>query len=192
MSTSALDDVTFPPRFLVAPGALPPGVPERVFYYPGATTRGGHDGVIVDVNPSNSGEPWTGVFARGDYPRGLDCIVTLPDRERFLVVCEGAGYIVCANDPTDWGEARADPVMSVLAVGSHDLVVIGDLTDLAAYGRHGLEWESGRLVWDDLAIDGIVGNTLHARGFDLSLDGDAEFEVDLMTGQARGAPFTDG
>jgi hypothetical protein len=102
--------------------------------------------------------------------------VTLPDRERLLAVCEGAGYIVCANDPTDWSEAEAIPVRSVLAVESHELVVIGGFTDLAAYGRRGLEWASGRLVWDDLAVDGVFGNSLRARGFNPLFDRDDEFE----------------
>jgi hypothetical protein len=185
------DDSTFPPNFAIAPAGLPSGAPRRVFYYPGANTRGGRDGLIVAVAPIDQ-ERWTGVFARGDLSGAPDeasrRVVTLPGGERFFVACDGAGYIVRAEDPVDWSDVACLPVRIVCVVPSHQLLVLGDFTDLVAYGRQGLAWQSGRLVWDELSIVAVHDDHLVARGWHAPTNRTVEFEVDLATGEAIGPP----
>lgn len=43
------DDNAFLPNFVVTPDALPSSAPHRVYYYPGASTHGGRDRLILSV-----------------------------------------------------------------------------------------------------------------------------------------------
>jgi hypothetical protein len=76
-----------------------------------------------------------------------------------------------------------------VVVASHELVVFAEYTHLSAYGTAGLAWESDRLVWDDLHVLRIEGDTLIAEGFDAPRNGMAKFAVDLATGASADAPF---
>ena len=81
------------------------GAEER-YYYPGATTKGGKDGLIVEVI-SLEGKRWIGVFAFGEIsPKGISGIYSMPDPDKFCVVSRGAGYIVSSSDPEDWQEVK--------------------------------------------------------------------------------------
>ncbi|RME44853.1 MAG: hypothetical protein D6795_17335, partial [Deltaproteobacteria bacterium] len=83
----------------------------RHFYYPGASTVGGRDGVIVRMEP-NDDAPWIGTFAFGQFgSRGVTKVVPLPDRQRLCVVSRGAGYVVLASDPLTWEEIPFVPIL---------------------------------------------------------------------------------
>lgn len=183
------DDFTFPPAFRIAPGDLPPGVPSRVFYYPGADATGGRDGIILEVDPPEM-ERWTGVFARGLGGDPARSVLTLPGGERFLVACNGAGYIVHAEDPNDWAEVACTPVRGVLPVPAYDLVLVWDFTTLAAYDRDGLRWQTDRLVWDWLSILDISEGYVLAQGFNAPMDRDDQFRVEISSGRAVGQPYS--
>ena len=106
-----------------------------------------------------------------------------------MVACDGAGYIVRADDPGDWSEVACWPVRIIRVVPSHDLLVLGDFTEFVAYGRDGLRWRSQRLAWDDLSLIAIRDDRLIAGGWHLETDRVVEFEVELATGSAVGQPY---
>jgi hypothetical protein len=119
-------DKTFLGRFDFGPGELPGGSPQRMFYYPGASTLHGHDGALISVTPDDA-EPWVGMFAdAGRFQTGTHA-VALPDRVSIAVVCGGAAYRVSAQDPYDWvemspssfaGQSYCRPVISCCSWGS--------------------------------------------------------------------------
>ena len=89
------------------------GAPASIYYFPGADRESGKDGVLVEVFNAK-GENWTGVFAFGSFsPKGITGVYHLPDESRFCVVSKGDGYIVNANDPSDWQEISLIPILDV-------------------------------------------------------------------------------
>jgi hypothetical protein len=103
------------------------------FYYPGASTQGGRDGVLAKVSPAE-GKPWLGTFAFGQIaPKGASGIFTTPSPQRLCVVARGEGYIVSADAPTQWEPVRARPIMDVRPIRARGLIVFACFT-AAAYG----------------------------------------------------------
>jgi hypothetical protein len=54
---------------------------------------------------------------------------------------------------------------------------------ILAWSREGEAWESDRLSWEGITVDGVEGQILHGHGWDLMTDKDLPFSVDLKTGQ---------
>jgi hypothetical protein len=79
----------------------------------------------------------------------------------------------------------------VLAVPSHDLVVLAEVTTLVACGPSGIVWQSSRLAWDDLRIVGARGDLLEVSGFDPTSRHTSHpvFTVDLRTGRPDDSPY---
>src|SRR5258707_10944268 len=93
------------------------------YYYPGASTEGGRDGIVAEVRPENGG-PWLGTFAFGQItPRGVSGIFTTPDPQRFCVVAKGQGYLVYAKVPTEWESVRATPIIDVRLIPAQGIIV---------------------------------------------------------------------
>src|SRR5215510_13278272 len=92
------------------------------YYYPGATTKGGRDGLLVEVRPER-GQPWIGTFAFGDITaNGVSGIFAMPEPHRLCVVSSGAGYLISANEPTAWETIQAIPVIDVRPVRAQDII----------------------------------------------------------------------
>ena len=108
------------------------------YYYPGGTTVGGRDGILVDVHPEH-GKRWIGTFAFGRIaPNGASGIFTTPDPQRICVVAKGEGYFVSASEPRCWEPVRATPVIDVRAIvrpGNHRFCHVHGLGCLWS-GRH--------------------------------------------------------
>lgn len=109
------------------------------YYYPGARTDGGRDGVLVRCQ-SPGHASWTGCFAFGDG--GVRGLFTHPDERCLCVVSDGAGYIVRVDDPTSWTFIEGDSVMHVLPVPTRNLLVVADNGSVVAYGRTGVAWRT--------------------------------------------------
>jgi hypothetical protein len=56
--------------------------------------------------------------------------------------------------------------------------------------RHGVDWQTGQLAWDDLALLGYEGDVLRLSGFDAPANDLREFTVDLRTGQTTDKPYS--
>jgi hypothetical protein len=149
------------------------------------------DPVRVEVRPAVAGS-WLGVFdARLPSPRGVNCVVALPDHESLAVISHGAAYRVWADDPRRWEELSIGGVMQPVVVTVPELVLLVEHTTILAYGPHGLAWESEALVWDDLEAVSVDGEHLRAKGFDAPRNKIVAFTVDLRTGRSRDAPRSD-
>jgi hypothetical protein len=165
-------------------------IPERpacpCYYYPGASQEGGQDGVIVEVLPQG-GQPWLGTFAFGDITtKGVCGVFAMPQPHRLCVVARGAGYLVRADDPTEWEVVAATPVLDVRPIRTRSMLVFADYTRLTAYGPTGLKWRTKRLTWDDLTITEVTDELIRGEYWDVLTESSSSFCVDLDTGRHEG------
>jgi hypothetical protein len=179
-------DKTFPHSYECERLIVSPNVALQHFYYPGASTQGGRDGILAEVRPEN-GEPWLGTFAFGKIaPTAVSGIFTTPNPYRVCVVAVGEGYIVSAHDPTTWEPVRARPVTDVRPIRARGLIVFASFTELIAYSPAGVRWRTGRLTWDNLRITKATDAFIKGEFWDIRSEAMATFIVDLATGNHQG------
>lgn len=155
---------------------------EGLYYYPGANIQGGKDGIMVKVI-SSEGKSWIGVFAFGEIsPTGISGIYSTPDPNNFCVVSKGSGYIVSSNNPKDWQQVKAIPVMDVRSIKHQKIIVFADYTELVAYGEAGVKWRTERLAYDSFKITEVTEYTLKGEFWDIRNEANQTFEVNLTTG----------
>ena len=156
------------------------------YFYPGATTQGGLDGLILEVRPSR-GTAWIGTFAFGNISKtGVTGVFTMPNQREICVVARGEGYLVNVEAPTTWQTIRAVPVIEVRPVAQHELVIFANFTELFAYGLTGLLWRTKRLAWDGLTLLSVSENSIHGEYWDHASNAKKDFVVDLQTGNHVG------
>jgi hypothetical protein len=179
-------DLTFPHSFECDVLEELPGTGvSRLHYFPGVG-ESGRDGVIVRVRPA-SHDAWVGVFAFGDLGKvGVSRVLSLAAADRICVVAQGAGYIVSAASPDDWEKVRATPIIDVRSAPAAGVTTFATHTDVVAYGEMGVKWRTKRLAWDGLKIIAVGDQTLVGEYWDIREDMMRTFEVDLMTGAAKG------
>ena len=142
------------------------GTGER-YYYPGATTNGGKDGLMVEVI-SSEGTSWVGVFAFGEIsPKGISGIYSMPD-------------------PDNWQEVKSIPVMDIRPIRYQNILVFADYTELAAYDETGIKWRTERLAYDSFKITEITDRSLKGEFWNIRNEAKETFEVDLSTGSQIG------
>jgi len=156
------------------------------YYYPGASMKGGRDGILIEVRPEFS-RPWLGTFAFGEItPKGVSGVFTMPNPHQLCVVARGAGYVVAADDPTSWQPVRASPIIDVRPIPAHDIIVFAEYIRLIAYGRAGIRWETKRLSWDSLRITEVSDACIKGEFWDIRCESMETFSVDLTTGMHQG------
>ena len=154
------------------------------YYFPGASTQGGRDGILVKVRPEH-GQTWIGTFAFGDS--GVSGIFTTPDPQRLCIVSNGEGYFVNTSIPTEWEAIRAMPIKDVRSILAQEIIVFADYTDLVAYGRTGVKWKTERLVLDELKITEVTDISIKGEGWNPFDETRKNFIVDAATGRHEGA-----
>jgi hypothetical protein len=163
-----------------------PGMTILHYYYPGASTQGGRDGILVRVY-SHGGQPWLGTFAFGRLSSdGVSGAFTMPDPDRLCVVARGEGYIVSANAPALWEPVRSVPIMDVRPIRGQEIIVFADPWELVAYGQTGIKWRTGRLAWDGLRITEVTDRFIKGEFRELDDEAIGSFIVDLATGTHQG------
>ena len=148
------------------------------------------DRPIVEVRP-RLGDAWVGVFYGGSFASGEAVsgrLIAWPDGHSFCVVYAGGGVVVRADDPKNTYEIASNPVITGMRVVPElEIVLFADWTNLHAYGADGLMWHSRRLALDELKINGVEGETIHASGF---FGGSYNaVTVNARTGEASGRPY---
>ncbi|MBV9416730.1 MAG: hypothetical protein JO363_17235 [Solirubrobacterales bacterium] len=182
-------DRTFIGSYEFEVGEWPGGRCDRMFWYPGAATTGGRDGLVLSISPAE-GRAWLGVFApQGSSARGASGAVALPDQRTLAVLSNGTVYRVAADDPVQWEEPSVGGVTDPVIAEDLDLVLFVEYTTVLAYGCGGLAWHTEPLVWDDLQALRLEGDVLHLEGFDAPLNEIVPFSLDLRTGRSPDAPY---
>lgn len=186
----------------VYPGARPADAAaaaksERVSYWEVAGTRTEanrftrSDDICVRVHP-RSAHAWTGIFeATMSTNWGAHGVVALPDRKNLAVCCHGEVYRACAENPGDWETIVSGVETPPIVLEALELVLFVCFTDIVAWGRPGKAWQTdqpGQLVYDDLRVERIEGDTLQATGS--SPPGTTRrYRVDLNTGRSEEIPL---
>jgi hypothetical protein len=150
-----------------------------LIYFPGIA-----DGLTVTVEP-NVGHPWTGLFVFGGMSpdRGVSGVYACPGGDRLFVIAKGGGYLVCADNPSEWEEVRMDPILAVRPIVEEQLIVFADDVNLLAYGSSGVVWKTDRLVMDWLVILNVQPGLIRCSGWDPAAEKDVEVDVDPKTGR---------
>lgn len=184
--------MTFPTNYqcdLLEELPQPEGV--RHLYFPGATTVGGADGVLIRVEPT-SHATWIGTFAYGKLsPKGVTNVFSMPDPNCLCVVARGQGYMVPASEPTTYQDVAFHPIMDVRILPKHGLIVFANFTELLAYDASGIRWRTKRLAWDSLKITEVTEDIIRGEFWDIRSEQSSSFVVNLQTGDHQGgAEFT--
>lgn len=162
------------------------GLEGQKFYYPGASRRGGVDGLILRIDRFDK-DAWIGMFACGNYgPNTLTGIYTTPDPDQICVVAKGNAFFVKTNDPEDWQQIQAVPVTNVICIPKKQTIIFSDFTNLVAYGDHGLKWRSNRLTFDDLRITSYNDSYIEGEFFDIRSESTEKFSVNVDNGESSG------
>ncbi len=157
----------------------------EIYYYPGASTQGGKDGIMVEVI-SSEGFSWAGIFAFGGISsNSISGIYSMPDSDKFCVVSKGVGYIVSSSNPKDWQQVKAVPVMDVRSIEQQKIIIFADYTELLAYDQFGIKWRTERLVHDGFRIIEVTESSLKGEYWNIRNEANDTFEVDLVTGLVR-------
>ena len=185
MHTSRAMDTSFAHSYNCEQMTELPNVSLPHFYFPGSTTHGGRDGILVQVFPEQ-GDIWFGTFAFGRLsPNGLSGLFSTPSAGRFCVVAKGEGYLVTANARENWESVEIKPIMDVRAVVTHSLLIFADFSRLAAYGPSGLKWRSDRIGSDGVKIAGITDTSVHVKSWDAARQATTHVVVDLANGSQK-------
>jgi len=179
-------ETTFPHAYECERLIETPNTASPHYYFPGASTKGGQDGILVGVRPER-GQAWLGTFAFGQVtPKGVTGVYTTPDPRRVCVVSRGEGYLVNATAPTEWEAIRATPIIDVRSILARLLIVFADYTTLFAYGQTGIVWKTKRLTWDSMEITEVTDAFIKGEFWDIRREATANFTVDLATGLHQG------
>lgn len=164
-----------------------PGTPRwPVFYYP-PVGKGGHDGLWLEI--SRGMDRWLGCFAFNSSE--TSAVIAAPKSGWLVVIAEGSFAVVNTADPVQWETSRLSHVRTCHVSLENRLILIGDYTNMAAYGPEGFLWTTGRLCWDDLQIIGVEGSTIVATGYNPADRNHPEGRIilDLFTGKTRETDF---
>jgi|SRR5690242_19851875 len=181
-------DFTFPREYEIKVLESPPPVHplEKLYHYPMELEEGDRNGVYARVAP-RSGTPWFGFFASGfDSPQVMNAVCSCPDPRTVCVIAGGYAYAVKAIHPTEWFRVEQRPVMELRTVSDQQLLLFTGFTSISALGREGIAWNSERLSWEGIRLDGIRGHVLQGFGWDALTDREIAFELDLRTGKHTG------
>ncbi len=162
-----------------------PSSKARVLYYPGASDRGGRDGLLLAIVPHNADE-WIGVFAFGGFGGSITAITSTPSRDSLCVVSKGAAYLVNVRQPEKWSEVPIVPVTYLQPLPEKGIIVLADHIRIGALGKDGLIWRTRDLSWDGILISQIGPEYIEGEGWNPTTTIRPAFRVNLATGDATG------
>lgn len=162
---------------------LPPSKSDlRHFYFPGASSTGGREGILVKVSPQGAA-PWLGTFAFGhESPQTLTGIFSCPNANQICVVSSGSGFLVDATNPVNFIQVKSCPIVDVRAALSRQLLVFVDFTSISAYDSKGLAWRTKDLSWDGLTITLLTSESIEGLAWDAPLDRQVKVTINLSNG----------
>ena len=182
-------DLTLPHSYsIIALAELPGDGQHPPIYFPGLTTTGGKDGLLLRFTRSD-GKQWSGCFGFGAW--GLCGVFAVPDPDCVCVVSKGTGYWVYVNEPEKSSQMRVVPIRDVRVVPDARTLLLADFTSLSAFGSEGQLWKH-QVCHDDLKIQDIRDGVVRGVGYDPTNRKQriAEFAVELATGRVLVSPWS--
>ncbi len=161
---------------------LPPnGGP--VWFYPGATTRGGRDGLLLSVLDTDGTTRLCMIASAANDGTQFSGPIEMPDNLHFYA----NGLLMSYDEPDVCEEAGVWPVLDARWTPSQSRIVFHDHQRAVAYGPQGFAWKSGPLVLDELEIVEISDEVVRFTGYTFT-DRDIAVKshrvaLDVMSGQ---------
>ena len=167
--------------------------PPRHFVYPlqvpGEEATLARGAFQLMVYPAGE-EPYLATCALGfTDPAMPTAVYACPNPQEICAVAGGYAYIANTTQPKACTHIALKPVVEVRVLEAQNLLLFIGFHAIAAWGPHGLAWQSTRLSWEGVRITGIEDTTLHGTGWNLMTDKDVPFTLDLLTGQHQGGGF---
>lgn len=139
---------------------LPPnGGP--VWFYPGATTRGGRDGLLLSVLDTDGTTRLCMIASAANDGTQFSGPIEMPDNLHFYA----NGLLMSYDEPDVCEEAGVWPVLDARWTPSQSRIVFHDHFSAVAYGPQGRAWKSDRLVVDGLEIEDISDDVVRFTGY---------------------------
>ncbi len=173
--------------------AAPLIAPARQFVYPrfvpGEEEAMGRGALLLEVKPSTGGS-FLATCALGFRDPALPTgIFACPRADDMLALAGGYGYLVDTLTPTQCLHLPTRPVVQVLSAPADGLLLLAGFHTVAAIDAGGLRWQTARLSWEGVTLEGIAGGRLHGTGWNMRTDREVPFRVDLETGAHEGGGF---
>lgn len=161
--------------------------PQRVAGEEDALARGA---LLLTVKPAAGGS-FLATCALGFRDAKLPSGVwACPRPDDLLAVAGGYAYLVDTLEPEECRFLPLRPVVQVLAAPEAGLVLLAGFYAVAAIGENGLLWETGKLSWEGVTLNGVRDGELHGLGWDMRTDREVPFAVNLRTGMHTGGGFS--
>jgi hypothetical protein len=194
MADSAKDAQEFSHDWTVEILKTPPLIaPARQFTYPrqiageeDALARGA---LQLMVHPATGGTFLATCALGFTDPAMPTGVFACPNAIEMCAVAGGYAYVIDTAQPQRSTHIGLQPVVEVRSLVAQDLLLFVGFHSMLAWGRSGMAWESGRLSWEGVRIISIDGDVLHGMGWNLLIDREVAFSVDLLTGQHQGGGF---
>jgi hypothetical protein len=194
MLSTAKDAQEFPRTWTVEILKTPPLIaPARQFTYPhqiageeDALARGA---LQLMVRPA-SGGTFLATCALGFTDPAMPTgVFACPNALQMCAVAGGYAYVIDTAHPERSTHIPLKPVVELRPLPDHGLLLFVGFHSMMAWGQNDLAWESARLSWEGIRIASIDGNELHGTGWNLLMDREVSFSIDLLTGQHQGGGF---
>jgi len=166
-------------------------LPSRHYVYPAQVEEVERGALEVLMRRENESQPFLATCALGFRdPAAPTGLWSMPHPDWICAVSGGYAYLVDTAHPEQFVHLRYRPVLTIYSCAldnqqseNGNLLLFVSHHSILAWGRDGEAWESDRLSWEGVTIDGIEGNALHGHGWDLRTDQDLPFTLDLGTGK---------
>ena len=167
--------------------------PPRHFVYPlqvpGEEATLARGAFQLMVYPAGE-EPYLATCALGFTDPAMPTgVYACPNPQEICAVAGGYAYIANTTQPKACTHIALKPVVEVRVLEAQKLLLFVGFHAIAAWGPHGLAWQSTRLSWEGVRITGIEDTTLHGTGWNLMTDKEVPFALDLLTGHHQGGGF---
>jgi hypothetical protein len=130
-------------------------------YYPAASSAGGRDGILVEVQLPK-GDSWIGCFAFGHGV--VTDILPVPSSHKVCVVSKGAGYVVDTREPSSVQVLKPTPVTAIAPTPNHELLIVLSFGDIGAMAGDGWRWQHRLAGADALEIEQLTADSVNVRG----------------------------
>jgi hypothetical protein len=182
------------PRWRAEVLAGPPLIaPARQFTYPmqvaGEEDAMARGALRVMVRPAAGGTFLATCalgFTSAMMPTG---VLACPNPEEICLLAGGYAYVVDTAEPRGCTHLGLRPVVEVRVLEEQGMLLFVGFHSLLAWGATGQAWETRRLSWEGVRIEGVAGDSLAGFGWDLRTDKEVGFVVDLKTGECSGGGF---
>jgi len=158
-------------------------LPQRHFTYPRAVEEVERGALELMIDPGEGMPPFLATCALGFAdPIAPSGVWSAPNPKEICAVSGGYAYLIDTARPERFAMIPYRPVLEVRAVEGLPLLLFVGHRSIIAWGQDGRAWESRKLSDEGLTVSAIEGETLRGLGWQMMIDKEMPFALDLKTG----------